>query len=681
MGVCRLPFDPAKSLGHFERAFHLSSAAGNPCDQLLALAGIADCYFLAWSDFTPLDRWLPLLDELLQQRPVFPSVDLEGLVSNSLFGALLYREPQHLKLVFWEELLNALLPAIIDLRLRITLAISLANYYLWMGDIAKVSRLKSVLQPTACASDIPPLTYLMWLNIEASYLWFTGDFQGCHATVSDSLQTAASSGVHLLDVFVLSQGVYGALSEGNLSGGADFLQQMKGQIHPGMLLHTAHYHYLAGWEAALREELPQALEHARTALAFTLRSGAIYPQALNHAALALVLNALGKYSEAASSIAAARRIGHLMQNPLIETLCLLAEAWLALAQNEETTGHGLLRAAFALGKQQGYVNLPWWLPRMMAHLCVRALEADIEVEYVQSLVRKRRLQPAATQNVGDNWPWPLKVYTFGRFALIKDGEPVRFTGKVQQKPLHLLKMLIALGGKGVREEQLCDYLWPESDGDAAHSAFTSTLSRLRQMLGIEGVIHCQDGRVTLNNRLCWVDAWAFERKANEIVSLAGDGRAPATPAAIMPLADQALRYYQGHFLSGDADQPWALTRRERLRSKFLNLILLLGGLLETAQEWEKASAYYQRGLNMDEFVEDYYRQLIHCHGKLGRRAEALSVFRRCCKLFHSLGIQPSPQLAELARSIEMGHRAFPLSIPAEIRLPAPAPVSVPWKKD
>ena len=63
-----------------------------------------------------------------------------------------------------------------------------------------------------------------------------------------------------------------------------------------------------------------------------------------------------------------------------------------------------------------------------------------------------------------------------------------FSGKVRQKPLLLLKMLIVLGGVGVGVEQVTDLLWPESEGDAAYSAFTSTLSRLRQIFGIDGII-------------------------------------------------------------------------------------------------------------------------------------------------------------------------------------------------
>lgn len=45
----------------------------------------------------------------------------------------------------------------------------------------------------------------------------------------------------------------------------------------------------------------------------------------------------------------------------------------------------------------------------------------------------------------DQQKWPLKIYTFGRFGLVRDGVPIHFAGKVPRKPLELLKALIACG--------------------------------------------------------------------------------------------------------------------------------------------------------------------------------------------------------------------------------------------
>jgi DNA-binding SARP family transcriptional activator len=100
--------------------------------------------------------------------------------------------------------------------------------------------------------------------------------------------------------------------------------------------------------------------------------------------------------------------------------------------------------------------------------------------------------------------------------LIKDGKPLIFSRKVQQKPLLMLKALIAHGGREVTEERLADILWPEADGDAAHSSFATTLSRLRHLLGIEQAIRFQEGKAVIDPRYCWVDVWSFERLLGKV---------------------------------------------------------------------------------------------------------------------------------------------------------------------
>ena len=90
-----------------------------------------------------------------------------------------------------------------------------------------------------------------------------------------------------------------------------------------------------------------------------------------------------------------------------------------------------------LGKTGGYVNSFVWQPAVMAKLCAKALEAGIEVKYVQSLVRKRRLLPKEPPLEIEAWPWPIKIYTLGRFEIFKDDQLLQSKGKVQRKPLAL----------------------------------------------------------------------------------------------------------------------------------------------------------------------------------------------------------------------------------------------------
>jgi hypothetical protein len=46
-----------------------------------------------------------------------------------------------------------------------------------------------------------------------------------------------------------------------------------------------------------------------------------------------------------------------------------------------------------MGKEEGYINNSIREPSAMARICARALDAGIEVEYVQELIRRRNLIP------------------------------------------------------------------------------------------------------------------------------------------------------------------------------------------------------------------------------------------------------------------------------------------------
>ena len=66
-----------------------------------------------------------------------------------------------------------------------------------------------------------------------------------------------------------------------------------------------------------------------------------------------------------------------------------------------------------------------------------------------------------------------------------------------------------------------DALWPEADGDMAQQSFATALHRLRQLLGNEKAIQRQEGQLTLDDRFCWVDVWAFERSWSELMASRG----------------------------------------------------------------------------------------------------------------------------------------------------------------
>ena len=185
-----------------------------------------------------------------------------------------------------------------------------------------------------------------------------------------------------------------------------------------------------------------------------------------------------------------------------------------------------------------------------------------------------------------------------------------------------------------------DCLWPDAYGDAAHSAFATTLSRLRRLMGIEGAIRFREGKLSLDPHYCWVDAQAFERiLARFEKKLAAPG---TTEKSLLELVEKAAGLYRGHFLPADEEQFWTISYRERLRSRFSRMINKAGDWLQKTGKWEKAAEYYRKGLDIDDLSEEFYQNLMICLQHLGRHANAIEVYRRCRKLLSTkLGIEPS----------------------------------------
>jgi DNA-binding SARP family transcriptional activator len=326
-------------------------------------------------------------------------------------------------------------------------------------------------------------------------------------------------------------------------------------------------------------------------------------------------------------------------------MCLLTEAHIALEGGAGPGGIEALRTAMALGRAQGFRATPYWQPRVMSRLCGRALDLSIEVPYVQRLVQIHRLTPEESLRNPVAWPWPLRIQALGGFTIVRDQVPLTFTGKVQKRPLALLKALVAFGGREVAESELADRLWPDAAGDAAHRTFATTLHRLRALLGRDGGVRLQEGRLSLDPRHVFVDTWAFEAFLEQADQAERRGEAES---GLLPAA---LDLYRGPFLGAEA-AAWAVPARERLRGKFLRGTDRLARRLMAAGDLDLAVERYEGGLEVEDLAEEFYRGLMICHHRLGRRAQALQAFAGCgAALAAGLGVVPSAETARLLRQV------------------------------
>lgn len=651
-GESLLPFKPSLTQFYFESAFKKFKIEGDITGLFSAWVGIIESIGSAMENFKHFDQWISTLEGLLPLFQPFPSKEIKARVISAMFHALIYRQPHHPEIETWEERALASIEDHDTINPKILTLFRLAFYRLITGDFKKAEFYLHSLKQLAYSKGALPLPILRAKLVEVIYHRFTGSHQQCLKVASDALDLARHSGIHLFDHFLLTHTIGSALNVNDMETAEDLLEKMAPEKFKPWDAWS--YHQMETWRGLLQGDLKQASFHIELAFKFSKDVGAPLSMISCHSGKANLMHRLGKEREAEEELGHVFHIADQMKSKLLIFCALLIEALFALDRGDEVSAESSLRKALSLGKEERYFYTGISQPSGLARVCAKALVTGIEVEYVQELIRRLNIIPERQPFHLENWPWPLKIFTLGRFELLKEERPIRFSRKVQQKPLAMLKALMAFGGEEVREDQIVDALWPESDGDMAHRSFETTLHRLRQLMGIHDAVIRKEGCLTLDRRYCWADTWAFQHLAEEVDAAWRKMPSELFLKEAVSITQKAINLYRGAFLPKETSEPWTDSFRERLRNKFLRCVEKLGQHFETSGEWERAAECYERGLEVDDLIEEFYQHLMICFQRLGQLTKALSVYKRCEKTISAgLGVTPSQKTEAIHRSLIM----------------------------
>lgn len=579
LGTCRMAYNPVESLGCFDAAFREFQRQEDAAGELLAWSGAVNSILFAWDGFASLDNWIAWLDERMTYEGPFPSTDIGARVAAGMASALTWRAPHRPDITGWLDQALTLSRESGDTNLQLT-AIHCAIFYnIISGNFDALPLLAREAGEIALSPDVSPLAMLLWKGVESAIKVFLPvNPAGVIADLLGCLELADKSGVHILDFWLAVQGVCASLNAGEMEKARGFLMRMETIAASGSRQAAGHYFKFMAHCCLLTGDPSRAHNHAGKAMRLFMEMGTIPPQVTCRHIMARVLFARGEQDGALRELEIAKKLaGGLSREGLYYWRCLLTEAWFRLRRDEEEAGLAALRRAMEIGARRDYLTMiHCWQPPVMASLCAKALEHGIEEEYARRFIRRYDLFPDAPPQETENWPWPVKIYTFGGFELRLSDKVVRFAGKVQKKPLQLLKTLISLGGKEIEEARITDLLWPEVDGDRAYSSFTSALWRLRKLLRNEEAVIVRQGKVSLNPRRCWTDCSAFQMLLDRMKSsgpaIGGPGsRGDGNRQNPVRLMEKLAALHKGPFLPED-ELPWVVRQRENLEKGFARLL-------------------------------------------------------------------------------------------------------------
>ena len=585
----------------YEKTFDLFRAQGDSAGMVLAASGAMFAILYELDDCSLLDRWIAVLDEAEKDGPLPLRPEAEARVACGMLFSLTLRQPQRRDIKRWIERALAASAGQPDVNLRMFVGLLASLTLMWTGLYGRAAELIAAMRELARASGVTPFSLITLKNIETMYAMLTADGAGCEKAMREGLEIAHATGVHTWTFQLLVYGYGGALGSGNLIQAQALARELATRTANAGRFNLCLYNHFQAWEAMLRKDLMTALQKEKAALRMAIEVGCPLFEVLCRLALAEILAECNDERKCVAHLHTLRDIVRGIDNRHLEFTCLVGFAQIALAHARQRTGIAALRRGLQLGREYGYAHFLWWRPAAVARVLANALEAGIEPDYVRSLIKRRALVPEQPALGVEGWPWAYRVQTFGGFRLLRHDEPLggvegKTAGKAKKRPLELLKLLIAYGGEQVSESRVTDALWPRIDGDSAHRSFTSTLHRLRKLLGEDRAVTLHEGRLSLDRRYFWLDTWAFEQLASDLEA-AGDSQ------SVEKLVERLLALYRGSFMEDDADAAWMIQARERLRSRFSRVLARVCRHWQERGEAERARLLVEKGLEIEPLAE------------------------------------------------------------------------------
>ena len=464
---------------------------------------------------------------------------------------------------------------------------------MWTGVFGRAAELIDAMRLLAGAPGVTTFMRLTLKTVQAMHGALTAQSEACLMAMREGLEIARATGVHTWSFQLLVWGYGGALARQDLDAAAGIASQLGAHAAGAGRANLCLYHHFAAWEAMLRKDVIGALQSEKTALRMAVEVGCPYFEVLCRLALAEILAACGDERKCIAHLQTLREIARGIDNRYLEFVCLIGFAQIAIdhgrqrARVERAAPRAWSSAAStAIATSCGGGRRPW-----RACWCTRSTPASSRSTRAawSSAARSYPSSRRCRRTHGRGPTASRRSAAFACCAMASRSPPParRSAGRSICS-----KWSSPTAAQQVAETRITDALWPRIDGDSAHRSFTSALHRLRKLLGEDQAVVLHQGRVSLDRRYFWIDAWAFEE-------LAAEAEAASEPARVEKLAERMLALYRGPFMADDVDAPWYLQPRERMRAR---LARAMGRVLRHWQDSglaERARACFEKCVEID----------------------------------------------------------------------------------
>ncbi len=249
---------------------------------------------------------------------------------------------------------------------------------------------------------------------------------------------------------------------------------------------------------------------------------------------------------------------------------------------------------------------------------------------------------------------PWHVRTLGRFSVTVDGRALIF---VRPKSEILFQRLLLAHPGSMHEEELMEYLWPDSVPEKSRANLRTVVSAVRKSMDTttdpqnKSPIHLDRGCYSLvvpaDSAVDFRELEAtYQRAIDDVSRNGGFSRSFENDVS------NVLESYEGDLLPHLQYDKFAEMRREQLKHCFFGLSAVYISALLDSSRFDEAQKYVEKGLALDPLWVEGVRLAMHLFGRSGRILLALKAYRKFESILgKELNVEPDADLQALFESL------------------------------
>ena len=248
----------------------------------------------------------------------------------------------------------------------------------------------------------------------------------------------------------------------------------------------------------------------------------------------------------------------------------------------------------------------------------------------------------------------LNISVLGPLQVIKGD---KLLGKFESNKVRaLLAYLVVEIHSPHSRESLAELLWPDTPSQSAFGNLRYVLANLRHVLDDASA---NPPYLLISRESLQFNALSsYELDTNCFINL--------LQTDDIEKLKQACNLYQGDFLTGfpsinsNPFEEWVYLKREQFRRRAIEALRLLIDHYEQHCEYEQATPFAYRQLELEPWLEEAHQQLMRLLALEGQRSAALAQFQTCRRILSDeLGVEPSAETTRLYESIRDGGLGTP----------------------